>query len=748
MRRANALGPEGVLTPVIRPGVIHAAVIHPGAFDQALGRVLFAPTAAPPPPPPPPAAFGIFTRRGVLGGHGGNRRRLGEHGLLGNLLFGFHRERRGEIRCHRCRRFDRRWRAQPLDAHLRRAQAVIGRKAHMHPAALFDLAEPIALVIQDVEGDGACDMDQNLAGAALGAFLVDAPQHVQGGILGRAHMAESAAMRTRDEAGLGERGPQPLPAHFQQTEMADMADLDARAVAFQRLLQPALDHRVVLFRLHVDEVDDDQAGEIAQTQLPRHFLRGLHVGAQGGIFDVTLARRAAGIDVDRDQRLGLVDDQITAGAQRHGRRQHRVELRLDLVAGEQRLSAGAVVAPGDHLAGMRRHQHAHELVRGLEAGFAIDDNLVEIARIDIADGALDERGFLVDQCRRHRPHRRFANVVPQAQKIFAVAFDLGLRSVGSGGTHDQAHRIGDLEFADDILQPPAICGGGDLARDAATPRRVRHQHAEPAGERDVGGERGALVAALLLDHLYQKNLAPMDDFLDLVVAQEARRNAALAHLVGAVAIAADRLGGRRVAGDLVETAFTGRRFVARRRLVAADALGAVCRPVVAKHHGRWLGGRRDRLAGEAIGDDGGRHRGCGGRFGRVAVGGVIGLGRAGLRLAVRFGGRLVLRRGPGFAAACGIGAAWGLGAEHLRGRRRLERGLRFVAGGFVTGLLDLHRQQSLPVGDRNLVIIRVDFAKCEKAVTVAAVFDEGGLETRFYANNPGKVDVSLDLPLG
>ena len=55
-------------------------------------------------------------------------------------------------------------------------------------------------------------------------------------------MAGAAAMRAGDEAGLGERRTQPLAAHFHQAEMADVADLDARAVVLQRLLQAALDH--------------------------------------------------------------------------------------------------------------------------------------------------------------------------------------------------------------------------------------------------------------------------------------------------------------------------------------------------------------------------------------------------------------------------------------------------------------------------------------------------------------------------
>ncbi len=65
---------------------------------------------------------------------------------------------------------------------------------------------------------------------------------------------------------------QPLARHFEQAEMADAAHLDAGAVVLQRLLQAPFDRAVVALLLHVDEVDDDQAGKIAQAQLPGDFV--------------------------------------------------------------------------------------------------------------------------------------------------------------------------------------------------------------------------------------------------------------------------------------------------------------------------------------------------------------------------------------------------------------------------------------------------------------------------------------------
>jgi hypothetical protein len=50
--------------------------------------------------------------------------------------------------------------------------------------------------------------------------------------------------------------------------------------------------------------------------------------------------------------------------------------------------------------------------------------------------------------------------------------------------------------------------------------------------------------------------------------------------------------------------------------------------------------------------------------------------------------------------------------------------------------------QRLPIGDGNLVIVRMNFAEGEKAVTVAAVLDEGRLQRRLYPRNLGEIDIA------
>ena len=131
---------------------------------------------------------------------------------------------------------------------------------------------------------------------------------------------------------------------------------------------------------------------------------------------------------------------------------------------------------------------------------------------------LDQAAFLIDEGRGVRLQRQVADVFPQPHQIVEVALDFGLGALGAGRAHDQAHALRHFDVARHFLEAAAVAGVGDLARNAAAARGIGHQHAIAAGKRQIGGERGALVAALLLDHLHQDHLPALDDLLDLVIA--------------------------------------------------------------------------------------------------------------------------------------------------------------------------------------------------------------------------------------
>jgi len=66
--------------------------------------------------------------------------------------------------------------------------------------------------------------------------------------------------------------------------------------------------------------------------------------------------------------------------------------------------------------------------------------------------------------------------------------------------------------------------------------------------------------------------------------------------------------------------------------------------------------------------------------------------------------------------------------------------LAFLFGLAMGALVRL--DQRLTISYRNLVIVRMNFAEGEEAVTVAAIFDESGLQRRFYPRHLGEIDIA------
>jgi len=64
--------------------------------------------------------------------------------------------------------------------------------------------------------------------------------------------------------------------------------------------------------------------------------------------------------------------------------------------------------------------------------------------------------------------------------------------------------------------------------------------------------------------------------------------------------------------------------------------------------------------------------------------------------------------------------------------------------GLAMGAL-IRLDQRLTVSNRNLIIVRMNFAEGEEAVAIAAILDERRLQRRFYARDLGEVDVAAQL---
>src|SRR5687767_11768446 len=124
-------------------------------------------------------------------------------------------------------------------------------------------------------------------GVLLHRFFLHDAQDVQRGRLGAADEAGAAAARAADVRGFLERGLQALARELHQPEARDLADLHAGAVVLERVAQAVLHLALVALRLHVDEVDDDQAAEVAQPRVARAEFTSMAVSAS--VWSMTIA---------------------------------------------------------------------------------------------------------------------------------------------------------------------------------------------------------------------------------------------------------------------------------------------------------------------------------------------------------------------------------------------------------------------------------------------------------------------------
>ena len=365
-----------------------------------------------------------------------------------------------------------------LDGVVGRDQHRIGLDPHRHAITRLDAGDMLALGVHQEVGNGDRRLDQNFARPLAGALLLDGAQDGQRKAVIAADQAGAMAMRTGLRGRFQHARTQALPRHLHQAKARDAADLNPRPVRLELVLEALLDRGVVLALFHVDEVDDDQTGQIAQTQLAGHLVGGLKVGLQRGILDRALFRGPARVHVDGDQRLGHADDDVATGFQLHDRIEHAAQIAFDLIAREQRHLVLVVL----HVLGVGRHDHLHEVLGGAITAVALDQNFLDLFRVDIADGPLDQIAFLIDRRGRDGLEGQLADLFPQPHQIFIVAADLRAGALAARRADDQAGAFRHLQLGRDFLQLLAVGGIGDLARNPTTACGIGHQYTVTTGQ--------------------------------------------------------------------------------------------------------------------------------------------------------------------------------------------------------------------------------------------------------------------------
>ena len=400
--------------------------------------------------------------------------------------------------------------AQAFDFVIRRFQVDVRNQQHRHLETRFDFVNILAFFVEQECRDIDRHLRVNGAGAFLHRFFLNNAQDMQRGRCGIADVAEAMTARARDIRRFRQRRLQTLTRKFEQTEARNFSRLHAGAIVMQRIAQTILNFALILGRFHVDEIDHDQAAQIAQPQLARDFVCRFAIGAERGLFDIVALGRARRVDVDRDQCFGVIDDDRATGGQRDIAAVGCLNLMFDLKAREQR----HVVVIQLDLAHIGRHHGRHERLRLFENFRRVDQNFADVGLEQIADCANHQARFEINQFRAFDFFGRSFDRFPELDQVIHVPLELFRRTADAGRAGDDTHAIGDIELVEGLAQFGAIFAF-DTARNTAAARIVWHQHQIAAGERNVGRQRRAFVAAFVFFDLYQNFLADFQILRDL-----------------------------------------------------------------------------------------------------------------------------------------------------------------------------------------------------------------------------------------
>ncbi len=302
---------------------------------------------------------------------------------------------------------------------------------------------------------------------------------------------------------------QALTRQFQQTETRNFRHLHAGTVVAQRIAQTIFHLALVAAAFHVDKVDHDQPTQVAQTHLAGDFFGSFQIGIQCGGFDVRAFGGAGGVDVNRGQGFGVVNHNRATGGQPHFAGMRGFDLMLDLEAREQ----WHVVFVALDVMHIVRHHRAHKGQRLLVNVFRVDQDFADFWVEVIADGAHHQTAFQINQRRGFLGLGCTFDGIPQLLQIVQIPLQLFLRATNPGSAGDDAHASGHFHVRQHFTQLSTFVAF-DTTRHAAAIGIVRHQHDVAPSQTDVGGQRRALVAALVFFHLHQQLLTFFQRFAD------------------------------------------------------------------------------------------------------------------------------------------------------------------------------------------------------------------------------------------
>src|SRR5262245_41954341 len=146
-----------------------------------------------------------------------------------------------------------------------------------------------------------------------------------------------------------------LARHLDESERGDLDNVCLRPVALELAPERLLDGLPVFRVRHVDEVDDDDPADVAQSQLAYDLLARLKVVLDDRVLKSTLcaltarADEPSGVHVDDGERLCVVEDEVAARREVDAVIERRPDLGLDAERLEERRLVAVTVDTLDHV---------------------------------------------------------------------------------------------------------------------------------------------------------------------------------------------------------------------------------------------------------------------------------------------------------------------------------------------------------------------------------------------------------------
>ena len=131
----------------------------------------------------------------------------------------------------------------------------------------------------------------------------------------------------------------------------------------------------------------------------------------------------------------------------------------------------------------------------------------------VADRPYDQATLLIYQEGALLRPGRVLDCLPKLQQVVQIPLELFDRPPDAGSAANDAHASGDRQTVHIVAQLVPVFAL-DAARNATTAGVVGHENEIAPGQADEGGQRGALVAALVFFHLNDQFLAFLERILN------------------------------------------------------------------------------------------------------------------------------------------------------------------------------------------------------------------------------------------